>query len=617
MNDNSYLQIAESYTKKSYSALQEELQANSEKCINCKLCQKECEFLRKYGKPKEIADSFDLTDKTFKTMAFECSLCGLCAAVCPLGLNPADMFLEMRREAVKQGGGIFAEHNGILAYEKKGTSKLFSWYGLPEGCDTVFFPGCSLPGTRPDKTLGLFKLIQKKFPSAGIVFDCCTKPSHDLGRNAFFTAMFGEMKEFLIQNKIKKVLVACPNCYKIFDQYGGDISVISIYEFLADLDIPVEKKMSYSVTVHDPCALRYKEPVQKSVRKLIEKLGISIYEMPHSGINTLCCGEGGSVSFLSPGLAEKWIGIRKQEHKGNRVITYCAGCANHLNQAMPTDHIIDLYFEPEATLAGNAKIYKAPVTYLNRLKLKRHLKNSLNTAVSRERTFTGQEKSSKAAMFKRIVILLAIISIIILVRAGGLENYFETGALRELIASKGALAPILYMLIYIIAPALFLPGLPITIAGGILFGPLWGVIYTITSSTIGAGAAFLISRYVARDWIAAKLTSPRWQRLDEGVEKHGWKVVAFTRLIPLFPFNLLNYAFGLTKIKFTHYILATFICMLPACIAFIVFSSSLLDLFKGKISGNLLAGIILIIIVSLIPIFHKKYKTKKGTSDPL
>jgi uncharacterized membrane protein YdjX (TVP38/TMEM64 family) len=122
---------------------------------------------------------------------------------------------------------------------------------------------------------------------------------------------------------------------------------------------------------------------------------------------------------------------------------------------------------------------------------------------------------------------------------------------------------------------------------------------------------------VAREWVEGKLRSPRWRRLDEGVETHGWKVVAFTRLIPLFPFNLLNYAFGLTKIGFWPYAVATFICMLPGCIAFIVFSSSLLDLIRGKISTMFIIGIALIGLVSLIPFFYRRYQKKKGIGDPL
>ncbi|MCE5333177.1 MAG: VTT domain-containing protein [Desulfobacteraceae bacterium] len=103
--------------------------------------------------------------------------------------------------------------------------------------------------------------------------------------------------------------------------------------------------------------------------------------------------------------------------------------------------------------------------------------------------------------------------------------------------------------------------------------------------------AFLISRYLAGDSIERKMKSPRWRKLDKEVEHYGWKVVVLARLIPLFPFNLLNYAFGLTKVKLLHYAVATFFCMLPACIAFIVFSSSLPDIVRGRIPPTFMIGL--------------------------
>ena len=282
----------------------------------------------------------------------------------------------------------------------------------------------------------------------------------------------------------------------------------------------------------------------------------------------------------------------------------------------PTSHIIDFVFDPEATLAGKEKVSKAPITYLNRLKLKSRFKKTINASATRERIFDA-EGTKKGGLLNRILVLGTLVAAILLVRYTGATQYLEQEKLRMLIQSYGALAPAIYMLIYTLAPALLLPGLPITIAGGILFGPFWGVVYTITSATAGACVAFLVARYVARGWVQSKLKSPRWRRLDEEVERQGWKVVAFTRLIPAFPFNLLNYAFGLTKIKFSHYAVATFICMLPACIAFITFSSSLLDLIRGKVSPGLLIGIGLIVLVSLIPVFYKKYKAKKEDGAPL
>jgi len=585
------------------------IQEVSEGCINCPSCQKECAFLRKYGKPKEIADAYNPDDKVCLSMVFECSLCRLCAAVCPVNANPAEMFLEMRREKMRRDPQPYPEHEGLLAYERKGTSRRFTYYAIPEGCDTVFFPGCALPGTRPEQTFRLYEVMKNGIPHLGVVLDCCGKISHDLGREGYFHAMFGEMKDYLLGRGVKKVIVACPNCYHMFARYGGRLSVGSVYDILAENMAPGDGQWHQTVSIHDPCALRFEDPVQTSVRQLVTQQGLSIEELHHSGRNTNCCGEGGSVRCLAPELSGAWGKKIQEEAQGRKLLTYCAGCTHHLNRLTPTSHIVDFVLDPEATLAGKEKVSKAPLTYLNRLKLKSRFKKAINASVVRERTFNAEE-TQKGGLLKRLVVLGILVAAIFLVRYTGAIQYLEQEKLRGLVQSYGVLAPAIYMLIYTIAPALLLPGLPITIVGGILFGPFLGVIYTITSATAGACVAFLIARYVARGWVERKLKSPRWRRLDEEVERQGWKMVAFTRLIPIFPFNLLNYAFGLTRIKFSHYAITTFICMLPACIAFIVFSSSLLDLIRGKVSPGLIIGIGLIVLVSLIPLFFNKLKTR-------
>jgi uncharacterized membrane protein YdjX (TVP38/TMEM64 family)/rhodanese-related sulfurtransferase len=123
------------------------------------------------------------------------------------------------------------------------------------------------------------------------------------------------------------------------------------------------------------------------------------------------------------------------------------------------------------------------------------------------------------------------------------------------------------MAVYAVAAVLFLPGSVLTLAGGALFGPVLGTFYNLTGATIGATLAFLTARYLASDWVAAK-TGGRLKQLINGVEGEGWRFVAFTRLVPLFPFNLLNYALGLTRIRLSHYLLATYTCMLPGAIAY-------------------------------------------------
>jgi uncharacterized membrane protein YdjX (TVP38/TMEM64 family)/Fe-S oxidoreductase len=594
-------------------SMREKLDAVSGTCTRCDICQKECAFLRRYGKPKDIADRYDPARKEDQWMPFECSLCGLCTAVCPVGVDPADLFLQMRGEAVRRGGGDFPEHSVLKGYERRGVSSTYSYYGLPEGCDTVFFPGCTLSGTRSERVILSYQKLEGRIPSLGIVLDCCTKPSHDLGRMEHFTAVFEEMRNYLVQHGIRNVLVACPNCYKVFAGYGTGLSTKMIYEVLAEGGIKGNGGTQDKVTIHDPCAVRFETDVHKSVRRLIEKRGFIVEEMTHSGRQTICCGAGGAVSALAPRLAASWGRLRHEETAGRKVITYCAGCANMLSHLVPTMHVLDALWEDEV---GKTKVTKPPFTYWKRLRMKKWFKKHVPAAITRERTFAGEEQK-KGGMARFLIFLLFLTAIIATVKMLGLSRYLEQQTLRTLIGSHGSLAPIVYMLVYTIAPVFFLPGLPITIVGGILFGPLWGVVYAITGSTAGACVAFLVSRYFAREWIEGKLKSPRWRRLDEGVEKHGWKVVAFTRLIPLFPFNLLNYAFGLTKIGFRQYAVTTLLCMLPACIAFIVFSSSLLELIRGRISLTFIIGLVLVVLILIFPIFYRRYKAKRGESGPV
>lgn len=212
---------------------------------------------------------------------------------------------------------------------------------------------------------------------------------------------------------------------------------------------------------------------------------------------------------------------------------------------------------------------------------------------------------------KFIVLIAFVGGAFFLVRYLGLREYLDEETLRGWIYGYGPWGPAIYMLIYAVAPSLMLPGLPLTVVGGVLFGPVWGTVYVIFGATAGASIAFLISRYLGREWVAAKLKTDRLRDLDRAVEEKGWKIVAFTRLIPIFPFNFLNYAFGLTRVKFLHYVLASFVFMLPGAAAYVIFSSSLLDVLKGKVSKEFIIGVVLVVLVSLIPVLYRKYRGRR------
>ncbi|MCX5856139.1 MAG: (Fe-S)-binding protein [Deltaproteobacteria bacterium] len=237
-------------------SLGEVLESVTKECTDCGLCRKECGFLEKYGTPKEIADRYDPGTKEGQVMPFECSLCRLCDAVCPLGVKPSEMFLEMRRESVHRGAGSFSEHGGLLAYEGKGMSRRFTWYGLPEGCRTVLFPGCAMPGTRPARTRELYEILRKRDQTIGIVLDCCGKISHDLGREAFFKAMFDEMTSYLLAQGVKEVLVVCPNCHSIISRYGNGLNVRMVYEALPE-NVVAGASKDKKIVIHDPCGVRF------------------------------------------------------------------------------------------------------------------------------------------------------------------------------------------------------------------------------------------------------------------------------------------------------------------------------------------------------------------------
>jgi uncharacterized membrane protein YdjX (TVP38/TMEM64 family)/rhodanese-related sulfurtransferase len=200
----------------------------------------------------------------------------------------------------------------------------------------------------------------------------------------------------------------------------------------------------------------------------------------------------------------------------------------------------------------------------------------------------------------RIVLLLVIAGAI--GAAVAYRDQFDIAALAAWIEDAGLLAPVVFMLVYALATVLFLPGSALTLAGGALFGPVFGTLYSLTGATLGAALAFLISRYIASDWVAAR-AGGRIKQMVNGVEKEGWRFVAFVRLVPLFPFNLLNYALGLTKIRFLHYLLASYLFMLPGALAYTWLGYAGREAVSGSggMIRNILIALALLASVTLLP----------------
>ena len=148
---------------------------------------------------------------------------------------------------------------------------------------------------------------------------------------------------------------------------------------------------------------------------------------------------------------------------------------------------------------------------------------------------------------------------------------------------------------------------------GFVFGPLWGVLYASIASIISVACAFLIARYVARDLVEGWVKgNAQFQKIDEQVEEQGWRILMFTRLVPIFPFNLQNYAYGLTKIRFSTFVLTSAIFMLPGTIALVLLGGAFVSGEGNFLKTALYLGIagVVMFALSLLPNFLRKHQVK-------
>ena len=221
----------------------------------------------------------------------------------------------------------------------------------------------------------------------------------------------------------------------------------------------------------------------------------------------------------------------------------------------------------------------------------------------------------------RPVLLLALV-IAILVAAKFLGLADKLGDLRDWIKSLGPLGALVFILIYVVAVVAAVPAAPISVAAAALFGSVWGVILINIGATIGAGLAFLVGRYFAREAVVNWLgRNEKFRRLDQLTEAHGAIIVALTRLVPIFPFNLLNYGFGLTRVPFWTYLFWTWLCIIPGTVLYVVGADAVFQgVAQGKIPWTLVLafGAALIILTILVRFAKRRLQAreKEGITSP-
>ena len=194
------------------------------------------------------------------------------------------------------------------------------------------------------------------------------------------------------------------------------------------------------------------------------------------------------------------------------------------------------------------------------------------------------------------------------------REQLDPAALDTWLSGMGIWAPVVYVGLYAIGAVLFAPGALFALAGGAMFGPVLGTFLNLTGATIGASIAFLIARYLAGDWVAQK-TGGRLKRLMEGVENEGWRFVAFIRLVPVFPFNLSNYAFGLTRIPFVSYVVTSFVSMAPGALAYTWLGYAGREALDGNGSA-IRYGLLAIGLIAAIAFLPRLIKRIRGDKTP-
>ena len=192
------------------------------------------------------------------------------------------------------------------------------------------------------------------------------------------------------------------------------------------------------------------------------------------------------------------------------------------------------------------------------------------------------------------------------------RDLFDAGAIETWLRSFGIWAPAGFVLLYAAGTVLFFSGALLSLAGGALFGPVWGTVWNLLGATLGATLAFLIARGLGADWVARRLGG-QFQRLVDSAAAEGWRFVALMRLVPLVPFNLLNYALGLTRISLSTYVLASAICMLPGAIAYTWLGYAGRTAAGGDISALRygLLGLGVLAMIAFLPSLFRRFRARE------
>ncbi len=376
----------------------DEAEDEASRCLNCQCleCVKVCPFLEKYGAyPRRYVreiynnESMVMGKRSANRMINTCSLCGLCQTVCPEDFAMQQICLQTRRSMVEKDRMPPSAHE--FALEDLAFSQGDDFFMVRHAPDKelsthLFFPGCQLSASAPEQAVAVYAHLRQGLDTVGLMLGCCGAPAHWSGRRDQARQVMEEWRQQWQAMGEPMIIAACATCLQMFREYLPQLPIRSLWESIDGLGLP---EISTSVQtdtlcIHDPCTTRQAPALQATVRRLADRLGVTISELPLSGAKAECCGYGGLMENVDPELARETI-RRRGEQSRHDYLTYCAMCRDSLaGVGKRSVHLLDLIF-PRAGTSDPAARPRPGWTRRreNRVWLKQHLLDSLwNEALS-------------------------------------------------------------------------------------------------------------------------------------------------------------------------------------------------------------------------------------------
>lgn len=383
--------------------------SEAKRCLkcDCNICVNSCEMMQHFKKkPLRITQDVMATmrpvEQFSKRIASRlinsCNQCGLCETVCPESIDMEEELLKARHFLFKDKAMPAAYHDfwmRDMAFANSDEAYIFMTPEQKIKSKYLFFPGCQLGASAPGYVTAAFEFIKKLDHYASILVGCCGVPADWAGDEALRDQVHAQIASQWKEAGEPLVVLACPTCKKTFSQYLPDIKTISLYQVMA---LNPDPRWKYDdeknvVAIFDPCASRYDQPMQKSVRSLLTTIGYQVEELSDQGELAKCCSYGGHIQAVNPGLKQKIVTDRLNQ-ANYPYVTYCSNCRDTFaSDGKESDHllnlILDLGIESTAVVSLSQR-------WQNRIALK----NSLTGSVADTKTVelaTSEQAIPKSA----------------------------------------------------------------------------------------------------------------------------------------------------------------------------------------------------------------------------